>query len=298
MNEKNSKAPSSRAVLIVGAATVLIAAAVVLALFLLGREAADQPAAGLLEELRGLRGYSRTVAQREYDFFRDAAARDLYGDGADADLDQLAKDRIAEVSARFYLGACLGLCEPYDFATLEFRREQENTIRQGKLDRGETVYGAKQYTLSTYFSYVDSTLETDLLNCLIDRADQSMLDQAEAYYDAHLSSFRQLVSISYELERDGQTTTETVSSAGLRTIQNTGGTLGEFLTTAQPGDVLEYQDLDGAAVRATLVDTVYETPSFADAQAAALRTWLNAEVMDELYDTVARNNPVIFELEP
>lgn len=291
---KTNAAPSGRtALLIAGGAAALAAVCIVLLLVLRGGGGPQAPQSDLLGELRALRGYSRSVSQREYDFFRELAARELYG-GEGADLDQLARERAAEVSARFYLGSRLGLCETFDFATLEYRMEQENAVRQAKLEAGEAVYGAKQYTLPTYFSYLDSNLETDLLNYLIGHADQPMLEQAEAYYDADPDRFRMLTSITYTLERDGQTSTESVDSAGLRTLQNAGDPLGDFLASAQPGEALDFTGAEGEALRAVLKETKYETPAFADAQGAVLSTWLNAEVLDGLYETVARNNPLTF----
>ena len=67
-----------------------------------------------------------------------------------------------------------------------------------------------------------------------------------------------------------------------------------FSFSAQPGEVLEYQSFGGAAQRATFVEAKWEVPAFEDAVPIAVRTWLNAEIMDGLYADVAQNAPVVF----
>lgn len=276
------------------AAVLTVAVVIVLAAALVRGKTPEEPK-GLIAELLAWQGASRTVGQEEYDFFYDLAARDNASAGEE-ELDRLTRERIAEVNARFALGSYLDLCEPYDFAVMEFRMEQENAIRKAKVDNGETVYGATQFDLNTYFSYLDSTLEAEIVNYLVEHADQPMLEQARTYYDAHRSSFEQLVSITYELEENGRTTSETLTSAGMRNIQSADGTLADFLYTAQPGEVLEYQSPDGVPRKATLIDAVYEIPEFDDAASSAVLSWLNVEVMDELYASIAQNAPVVFEL--
>ena len=276
-------------------AAVLVLAAVIVLASALSRDRTTEEPEGLIAELLAWRGASRTVGQEEYDFFYELLVQDNASAGEE-ELDRLTRERIAEVNARFALGSYLGLCQPYDFAVMEFRMEQENAIRKAKADRGETVYGATQFDLNTYFSYLDSTLEAEIVNYLVEHADQPMLEQARVYYDAHRSSFEQLVSITYELEENGQTTSETLTSAGMRSIQNADGTLADFLYTAQPGEVLEYQSPDGVSRRATLIDAVYEIPEFEDTVSAAVLAWLNVEVMDGLYASIAQNAPVTFAL--
>ncbi len=280
---------------IVTAAAVVAAAAAVLlaALCLRGRTEDDE---SLIAGLSAFQGSSRTVGQAEYDFFRIRASRSAGPDSSEEELDRLAREQIAAVSARFTLGNYLGLCEPYSFEALAFRMEQENLIRKAKMDSGEAVYGAAQFTLESYLDYLDSNLEADIVSCLVDSADRPMLEQARVYYDDHPSSFARLESVTYELEDgDGLHTTETLSSDELRSLQNTNSPLSDFLSAAQPGEVLEYQTANGAAQRATFVEARWETPEFDDAVPIAVRTWLNAEVMDSLYAAVAQNAPVVFD---
>lgn len=295
--KSSGKAQTRKTVCIAAAiAAVLLIAVAVILVTALNRSGPEVDGGGLLEELSGLSGYSRTVSQTEYDFFYNLVERDLYAAEGEEDVDQITQDYVNEVNAKFYLGSCLGLCEPFDFAVMQFRMEQENAIRKAEKENGGTIYGVTQFTLTSYFNYLDSNLETEIVNYLIDHADQPMLDWAEEYYNANLTSFTYLASLTYTLERDGKTATETLDSAGLRTLQNMDETLGGFLASAQPGDALDYEDAGGLPCRAVLVDAVYETPAFADARAAALRIWLNAEVMDGLYASIAQNVPVTFAL--
>lgn len=296
---KKSGIPSHKGKLVWGiaiAAVLVIAAVIVLAAALKGKKAQESPA-GLMAELSGWQGSSRTVGPEEYDFFCGVVARNFPAAGSEEEQEQLVRDYIAKVNARFALGNYLGLCEPFDFATMEFRMEQENTIRRAKAANGDTVYGATQFELPSYFSYLDTNQETEIVNYLVEHADQPMIDQARAYYDAHQDSFEQLVSITYEIEADGQTTAETLSSAGMRTLEKDDSLLADFLYTAQPGDTMDCPSPGGNAVRrVTLVDAVYEIPTFDNAVAAAVSAWLNVEVMDGLYASIAEKAPVTFEL--
>lgn len=276
------------------AAMLVVATVIVLASALSRSRTVDEPK-GLIAELLAWRGGARTVGQKEYDFFYELAVRDN-ASASEEELERITQEHISEVNARFTLGNYLGLCEPYDFAVMEFRMEQENIIRKAKVDSGEVVYGTTQFDLNTYFSYLDSTLEAEIVSYLVEHADQPMLDQARTYYDAHRASFEQLVSITYELEENGQTMSETLTSAGMRSLQNADNTLSDFLYTAQPGEMLEYQTPDGVSRKVTLIESVYEIPEFKDAASSAVRSWLNAEVMDGLYASIAQNVPVTFAL--
>ena len=279
------------------AAVVLVIIAVIVWAAVRGKKPDAEKPEGLLEELTSFQGVFRTVDQEEYDFFHALVQKNFPAASDEAELDQMTRDYINQMNAKFALGSYLGLCEPYSFALLEFRMEQENAIRAAKTANGEAVYGATQFTLESYFSYLETTLEEEIMNYLVEHADQPMLEQAEAYFDANPSIFTQLVSISYELEENGQTSSETLTSTGMRSLEASDGTLAEFLYTAQPGETLEDQLPDGSARKATLIDAVYEVPDFDDAVSTAVRSWLNAEIIDGLYESIAQNAPVSFAMD-
>ena len=251
------------------AAVVLVIIAVIVWAAVRGKKPDAEKPEGLLEELTSFQGVFRTVDQEEYDFFHALVQKNFPAASDEAELDQMTRDYINQMNAKFALGSYLGLCEPYSFALLEFRMEQENAIRAAKTANGEAVYGATQFTL----------------------------ESAEAYFDANPSIFTQLVSISYELEENGQTSSETLTSTGMRSLEASDGTLAEFLYTAQPGETLEDQLPDGSARKATLIDAVYEVPDFDDAVSTAVRSWLNAEIIDGLYESIAQNAPVSFAMD-
>ena len=60
---------------------------------------------------------------------------------------------------------------------------------------------------------------------------------------------------------------------------------------------VKYRSPDGVLRRAALIDAVYEIPDFEDTVSSAVRSWLNVEVMDELYASIAENAPVVFALD-
>lgn len=283
---KTDKQPQSRGRTLLWVLLGAVAAAVLLAALLWGQRA---PSGGLLDQLAGYKGYSRTVSEEEYDFFRALAAESLPAGG---DLDEHTRAYIDRVNAKFYLGSRLGLCESLDLATLELRMEQENTIRAAKVADGQTVYGVTRFTLESYFRYVDTQLDAQVADYLVSHADKAMERGARDYFDAHPDVFLQLESITYQLEENGQTETIQAERTLLRNLENSDATLSDFLYAAQPGDTMDYQSAAGTARRVTLVETKTQMPTFDEARAAALDGWVRTQVLDDLYDTLAKNNPV------
>lgn len=272
---------------LLGAAAVAVA--VLLAVLWRGGRSSS---GGLLEELAAYRGYSRTVSREEVDFFR-SLVKDDCPEGED--LDAYTREYIGLVDAKFYLGSRLGLCDRFDYAALLLRVEQENTIRAAKVADGQAVYGVTSFTPASYFLYLEANLDADLMEYLTAHADKSMEAGAKEYFDAHPDAFRQLDSITYRVEENGESSTVTAERTTLRNLENSDATLSDFLYSAQPGDTMDYQSPEGMARRVTLVETATQMPTFDEAQSAALDAWLRAEALDGLYATLADNNPVQFE---
>ncbi len=278
-------------------AAAAIAAVAVMATVLVWNSRPQNEKAGLIARLSAYQAPIRTVGREEYDFFSDFVRQNRSAPTEAAALEQFAKDYINAVNAKFALGSSLGLCENYDYSAMLFRMEQENTIRQAKSANGEAVYGPVRFTPRSYFDYLESNLETDLVNYLVEHADSTMEAEAKAYYDASPALFEQLVSITYELEENGVSRLETLTSEDMRTLERADSPLAEFLYAAQPNETLEYQSPEGLPCRATLIEVLYEIPSYDDAASVVMRSWLNAQVMDSLYASVAQRAPAVFALD-
>lgn len=288
----NKKPLSRKRVLLwtlLGAAVVAVA---VLLAALWNGGGTKSPSGGLLEELTAYRGYSRTVGQEEVDFFRGLAEDDL---PEGEDLDAYTKEYIGLVDAKFYLGSRLGLCDRFDYAAMKLRLEQENTIRAAKVADGQAVYGVTSFTPDSYFRYLEAELDADIVEYLVGHADKEMEKRAEDYFNAHPDAFRQLDSITYQVEENGESSTVTAERTTLRNLENSDAILSDFLYSAQPGDTMDYQSPEGTARRVTLIETATQMPTFDEARSAALDAWLRAEALDGLYATLADNNPVQFE---
>lgn len=281
--------PRKRVLLWTLLGAAVVAVAVLLAVLWRGGHSSS---GGLLEELTAYRGYSRTVSREEVDFFRELV-KDSVPDGRDAD--DYTKEYIGLVDAKFYLGSRLGLCDCFDYAALLLRVEQENTIRAAKIADGQTVYGVTSFTPASYFRYLEAELDADIVAYLASHADKGMEAQAKDYFNAHPDAFRQLDSITYQVEENGESATVTAERTTLRNLENSDAALSDFLYSAQPGDTMDYQSPEGAARRVTLVETATQMPTFDEARSTALDTWLRAEALDGLYATLAENNPVQFD---
>ncbi len=258
------------------------------------REIYEKQKSPLIETIKGYKGYIRTVGQEEYDFYAYFVERDLSGEIYPEELDEKIRTYINEVNAVFYLGNQLGLCEPYSFELLKLRMEQENNVRKVKLEQGEPIYGLKEFRLETYFQYVFTSLETDIIAYIEENADREIIRQAEEYYDANPDLFNIRKSVAYEITMQGKTEAETADREQLNFLGKSDMGLADFLEVGQPGDI--YEDVLNGEKRKILLKNIEYTEKEGDMDK---KTIIYRYILSELYplliSSVARNNPVEFE---
>ena len=234
------------------------------------------------------------LQQQEYDFYKYFVERDLTKEVSADELDQMIKDYINEVNAVFYLGNKLGLYESYSFDLLKLRMEQENRDRQLKLEKGEVVYGLEQFTLETFYQYERENLENDIIDYIMENADQSVIDQAEQYYDENKEAYKERESVAYEITYAGKTTEEESDRNELDLLGNADETLADFLEQGQIGE--SYTDTKDGEERTVVITGIsYVEPDFEEDMSLAVRTYIRYQLFDEIIATVAENNPVEFE---
>lgn len=249
---------------------------------------------GIVASLESYKGYIRTVSSEEYDFYKYFVERDLTKAVSADELDQMIKDYINEVNAVFYLGNKLGLYESYSFDLLKLRMEQENRDRQLKLEKGEVVYGLEQFTLETFYQYERENLENDIIDYIMENADQSLIDQAEQYYDENKEAYKERESVAYEITYAGETTEEESDRNELDILGNADETLADFLEQGQIGE--SYTDTKDGEERTVVITGIsYVEPDFEEDMSLAVRTYIRYQLFDEIIATVAENNPVEFE---
>lgn len=259
-----------------------------------GKTAEDQKSS-LTEEVESYRGYTRVVEQEEYDFYSYFIERDMTGEISQEELDEKIRSYINEVNAVFYLGNKLDLCEPYSFELLKLRMEQENDARKVKLEQGEAVYGLQEFQLETYFQYVYSNLETDIRAYMEQNADEEILEQAEEYYNANRETFRVRESVTYEITTGGNTESATADREQLNFFGKSDRGLADFLEIAEIGDT--YEDVqNGEAREICVTDIGYSEEGMESNKDAIVSQYILEEFYPAMIETVAKNNPVEFEL--
>ncbi len=301
MSQRNEKGngsgfksrPRAAKFIVIFVVAVLFAAAAVFALITRGDEEADTVPDDIITQISGYKGYTRVVSREEFDFFKALVARDLENGADDETVEDATREYINTVNAEFYLGSKLGLCEVYDFSAMQYRMETENADRQAKSESGEVFYGPQSFTLTTYFQYIYSNLQSDLLNYLVSNATEDMLRGARDYYDATPSLHQSLQSITYKITENGASETVNITADEYRTLQNSDETLADFISEADEGDTMTYE-YSGVTREVELVSVEYAEATFEDNAAVILRYYISENVLDGLIETVAENNPVEF----
>lgn len=247
----------------------------------------------IVEEIQSDKGYIRVVSQEEYDFYKYFIERDLAEEiEADA-LDVQVKAYINEVNAVFYLGDKFDLYEPYSFDLLKIRMEQENQDRKRKLEAGEIVYGLEQFTLQTYYQYERSNLETDLIAYIEEHVDSEIMEQAEAFYYENSDLFTGRESVTYEITAFGETKEVTADREQLNLLANGDRNLADFLENAEVGET--YTDVQNGEERNVVVTKIINSEAgFENNRDAVIQYYIRYVLLEELIDTVAKNNPVEF----
>lgn len=279
---------------LIGAVALVLVAGLVILIVSVAREGQPKETS-LLETLEGYKGYIRQVGQEEYDFYTALVMRDLTEELSAEELDAKVKEYINTVNATFYLGNRLGLCESYSFQGLQNQMQHENDSRKMKKEKGEPIYGLEQFDLTSYFQYVKSNLEVELMNYLVEHADNTLIEQAKAYFEADPDAYREVASITYHVTENGQTTLHTASQEEIRTLQNQDGELFDFLAEAEQGDSFTYE-VAGSEREVEVISIEYQGTTFEESQTTILRDYIQEQVYKNLIATIAKNNPVEFDL--
>ena len=278
---------------------IVLAAVCVGGLFLIQGQSSHENGGGntgsLLEQIESYSGYTRSVSQEEYDFYKYFVERENYGIEDEQELDRLVREYINEVNAVFYLGNKLNLCEPYSFSLMELRMEQENRNRELKKENDEVIYGLEQFTLETYYQYTRENLENDIYACLEQDLDRDQMKLAEDYYNNNKESFESIESITYDLITEEGTETLTADKETLDFMGNSDMGLADFLITGEVGDV--YTDTFSQSERkAEIKEIVYSENTFAANKEAAVYLYVREELYPSCIEGVAQRNPVEFVL--
>lgn len=188
--------------------------------------------------------YRLEVSEEEYAFFRSLAEKELPSDAPQEQLDAETQELLHRTVAEFSLGADLNLCQSYSYSGLELQMDQENRLRQAKKENGEVVYGLLEYNLSNYYSDSINKLRLAIADELEEQADRELMKRVEAYFEENASDYDRILSFTYSLTENGQTTEETIQWEDMRLLERQDEDLFSLLLNGKVGDTLSYTYLD------------------------------------------------------
>lgn len=210
--------------------------------------------------------YRLEVSEEEYAFFRSLAEKELPSDAPREQVDAETQELLHRTVAEFSLGADLNLCQSYSYSGLELQMDQENRLRKMKKENGEVVYGLLEYNLSNYYSDRITKLRLAIVDALAEQADRELMKRVEAYFEENASDYDRILSFTYSLTENGQTTEETIQWEDMRLLERQDEDLFSLLLNGKVGDTLSYTYLDtpreAELLKIEKVETDFDTAKY------------------------------------
>ncbi|MBR5579161.1 MAG: hypothetical protein IKW28_09240 [Lachnospiraceae bacterium] len=247
----------------------------------------------IIDEVKGYTGYQREVTKEEYDLYAYFVKRDQAAELSQEELEEAIKKYASRVNAIFFLANKWNLCEPFSYGTLELRREQENAVRKVKLEKGEPIYGIRQFTKEQYFQYHLDTVEADLLTYLEGREDEYIRKNSALYYENYKERFRIREEVTYEVTIEGQTEVITATRSELNLMAKTDMFLADFLVSGEEGEVYR----DGGERKVVITEIVYNEEGFENNQEIVRVAYIDRILYEEVLDIVAEDYQLVYSFD-
>ncbi|MGN7356764.1 hypothetical protein ACTHPF_05320 [Paenibacillus sp. SAF-054] len=247
---------------------------------------------GMTNQILSYTGYSRVIEQEEYDFFRQLARRES---GVNGNLlNQKTEELIETASAQFYLGNKLGLYGPYSFAQLQEQMKQENAKRRLDKEMGKAIFGPEQFDIFSYYQYVSSNLELKMIDYLASHADETLVRQANSYFEENLELYKRPEQIVYTLTEQGKTDEHTIDGYQLNSLSNADSKLADILRTGEAGQEFSYS-FGEILRRGKIVSIKKNRTDFEEKKTAIISDYLKSGYYHELLLEIGNHNPVVYD---
>ena len=263
----------------------IVVFSIILGIFLM-RTGSQKDSFPLFNELSVLQT-ERQITPEEYRFFTALARKKGLGTD-EAEI----KQYIAHTNAEFYLGSHMEICEPFDYAVLQYRTQAENQDRAMKKLTGQLYYGPDSFSEEGYFEYIHSRLRSDMLSWLVAHRDPDMVDAARKFFDKNKDRFTAIKSVTYEVTENGVTEKKVLEDTMFRTMGQSDPTLMDALEKCEIGESRALKDGTGRTVKKLDIQT--ELTPFEDQEPYVVELWLNNEALDKLISAVADNSKLVF----
>lgn len=292
MSHKNHSSSKRKAPLLAVSGIVLSLAAVIgLVVFLnISHEGKE---GGITEQVLSYSGYTRVIGQQEYDFYENLARREM-DDISDSELLSQKTIELAQAAnAQFYLGNKLGLIDPYTFEGMQEEMRHENARRKIDKENGQPIYGPESFDIYSYYQYVSSNLEVDIIDYLARHADEPMLTKARGYFEENKRIYDHPEQIVYSLTENGTSEEHTIEWRQLGTLENADPELAQILSEGSENQEFSYSfgDMERSG---QIISISYVKTDFDKHKTSIVSDYLNSGIYKEMLQVVAKNNPVAF----
>lgn len=253
----------------------------------------EEKYSGITNQILSYSGYSRVIEQEEFDFYNHLARREVDDYHNNELLDESTKAVIQTANAQFYLGNKLGLYGPYSFVNLQEQMKLENTKRRIDKENGKAIYGPEQFDIYSYYQYVSSNLEVEIIDYLAANADEAMLTKARTYFRENIEVYDHPEQIVYSLTENGYTEEHSIDWGQLNSLENSDSTLAQILRAGHVGQEFSYSF--GDIQRTGIIQAIKGSKTDFEQQIMAIKSdFLKSGYYRELLQEVGNNNPVAY----
>ncbi len=250
-----------------------------------------------MDEFENLKGESIVIGKDEFDFYSKIVEKKMDDPTDEEKVKKETKKYIQDVYSQFLIGNYLDVSSPYSFEALKFDMEQENNQRKIKQEKGEKFYGLVEFELEDYIQYTLSNLQLEIVAALIQRADESLVKEAEAYLEANPEQFTTIESIEYEINREGEGTPEkkTITRSEMSTMEKVDSALFYELFYGEEGAEFELED-NGESIEGKILTKTMHEYHMEDSKNQILKVYIMRDIYDELMKEIGEHNPIKLDM--
>lgn len=180
------------------------------------------------------------VYGEEFSMYCDIVKRNLVDRNDIEELYNNAVQYAVQTYALYDLGKQLGVCDAFDFKSLQANMDQENEKRRLSIQNGNAVMGLKQFGLTDYFEYCLSECRYNVTLALVKQATDDLMESAREYYEKNKESYIESGVYEYLVTtmQDGKEVSERkmVSYEDLMTSYHSSDLLGDILLQGNIGE--------------------------------------------------------------
>lgn len=180
------------------------------------------------------------ISQEEFSVYCEIVKKDMVDRDDTDQINKEAAQYAAEVYSLFDIAEECGAEDAFSYTTFKRELSETNEGNRDKIQNGDVVMGLVEYSEADYFEYVLADYRQKTEEKLADTADETMLAEAELYYEENKSNYIENIQYEYQIttEENGELTTEIreVDYQTLTQSYHSTDILGDILMTGNIGE--------------------------------------------------------------